>query len=108
MVAAPRNFADLVGAHGLAFHAFGVDVEALARSETGRSWLGNSSHRPWQELRLLTALVHELATAMGSVTGYWPDQPHPGAPGRRVGGRRATEATPRPHRRRSPLRCVAW
>ncbi|MFZ2503240.1 MAG: nucleotide disphospho-sugar-binding domain-containing protein [Nocardioides sp.] len=63
-LAAPRNFAPLVAAHGLRFHGFSVDTDELVRSELGRSWLGHSSHSPTREMRLLRALVTEWATPM--------------------------------------------
>lgn len=63
-VAGPRNFAGLVEKRGLAFHAFAVDVEALLRSDLGRSWLGHSSHSPAREVWLVSRLVREWATPM--------------------------------------------
>ena len=63
-VAAPRNFRELVESRGIRFHPFSVDVDDLMRSDTGRSWLGHSSHSPLLEVRLVARLVNEWAEQM--------------------------------------------
>ncbi len=63
-LAAPRNFRDLVEQRGITFHPFSVDVDDLMRSDTGRSWLGHSSHSPLLEVRLVARLVNEWAERM--------------------------------------------
>ncbi|MEZ5094215.1 glycosyltransferase [Nocardioides sp.] len=63
-VAATRDFAPLVTAHGLACHPFSVATDDLLASDLGRTWLGHSSHRPRLELRLLTEMVSTYGVAL--------------------------------------------
>ena len=65
-LAAPRNFRSFVEGRSLTFYPFAVDVEELMRSDLGRAWLGQSSHSPALEVRLVSRLVSEWAERMAA------------------------------------------
>jgi len=64
LLAAPQNFADLIGKQGVPFHSLRGDVQKIMAGETGQAFMEKGSANPLRSIRDMRNMVGQVAIQM--------------------------------------------
>ncbi|MBM3179234.1 MAG: glycosyltransferase family 1 protein [Chloroflexi bacterium] len=64
LLAAPQNFAGLIGEQGVPFYSLRGDVQKIMSSETGQSFMENGNTNLFQSIRAMRKMVGQVAIQM--------------------------------------------
>lgn len=64
LLAAPQNFASLIGAQGVPFHSLRGDVQKIMSGETGQAFMERGSANPLRSIRDMRTMVGQVAIQM--------------------------------------------
>lgn len=64
LLAAPQNFAGLIGEHGVPFYSLRGDVQKIMSGETGQTFMENGSANLFQSIRAMRKMVGQVAIQM--------------------------------------------